>query len=115
MKKCLIIGITLTILLTVGMVLFVNKDFGTYIVKANLVDAKSPDRLLKVYKDDQEIDYREIRKMSGTLLCESDNASVYYGEIKKEKELKIVLNLSRLISREVNNGKEVVAKIMEGE
>ncbi len=105
MKKYLIIGITLTILLTVGIVLFANKDFGTYIVKANLVDAKSPDRLLKVYKDDQEIDYREIRKMSGTLLCESDNASVYYGEIKKEKELKIVLN----------NGKEVVAKIMEGE
>ena len=84
MKKYLIIGITLIILLVIGIILFVNRDSSTYIVKVNLVDEKSPDRILKIYRDNQEIDYKEIRKMNGLLLCESDNSSIYYGEIKNE-------------------------------
>ena len=85
--------------------MFVNRDSSTYIVKVNLVDEKSPDRILKIYRDNQEIDYKEIRKMNGLLLCESDNSSIYYGEIKNETKLKIILK----------NDKEVVAKIVEGE
>ena len=105
MKKYLIIGITLVILLTGGIIWFVNRDDGNYTVKVSLVDEKSPDRKLTVYKDDKEIEYKEIRKMSGTLLCEADNSSVYFGEIKNESNLKIVLN----------NDKEVVAKVVKGD
>ena len=76
-----------------------------YTVRVSLVDDKSPDRILTVYKNDKKIDYKEIRKMNGTLLCEADFSAVYFGEIKNESELKIVLK----------NDKEVVAKIVKGE
>jgi len=109
-KKNIIIIITLIVLLIAGIVLLVtrraddDKD-AVYTVKVSLVDDKSPDRILTVYKNDKKIDYKEIRKMSGTLLCEADFSAVYFGEIKNESELKIILK----------NDEEVVAKIVKGE
>ncbi len=76
-----------------------------YTVKISLVDDKSPDRILTVYKNNKKIEHKEIRKMNGTLLCDSEYSTVYFGEIKNETELKIILK----------NDKEVVAKIEKGE
>lgn len=104
-KKYLIIVIALVILLIGGIIWFITKDTGNYIVKVSNVDDKSPDRILTVYKDDKNIEYKEIRKMNDTLLCDSSNSSVYYGEIKNESNLKIILN----------NDKKVVAKVVKGE
>lgn len=104
-KKYLIIIIAFIILLIGGIIWFINKDSGNYIVKVSSVDDKSPDRVLTVYKDDKKIEYKEIRKMNDVLLCDSNNSSVYYGEIKNESNLKVVLN----------NDKKVVAKVVKGE
>ncbi len=104
-KKYLIIIIALIILLIGGIIWFIYKNTGNYIVKVNSVDEKSPDRVLTVYKEDEKIEYKEIRKMNDVLLCDSNNPSVYYGEIKNESKLKIVLN----------NDKKVVAKVVKGE
>ena len=104
-KKYLIIIIALLILLTAGLILLLTRDSGNYTVKVNIIDDYSPDRILTVYKDGKEIDFKEIRKMNGTLLCEEGISSVYYGEIKNESSLKVILN----------NDKEVVAKVVKGD
>ena len=43
--------------------------------------------------------------MDDTLLCKYTNPSVYYGNVKNESELKIVLN----------NDEVVVAKVVKGD
>ncbi len=111
MKKKYVVIIALVILLLGGIIFFVirnakdDESKAVYTVKVSLVDDKSPDRILTVYRNDKKIEYKEIRKMNGTLLCESNNSAVYFGEIKNESSLKIILK----------NDKEVVAKVMKGE
>ena len=104
-KNYLIIIITVIILVIVSVIMFTMKDNSTYIVKVNYIDDYSPDRKLVVYKDDEEIEYKEIRLMDDTLLCKYTNPSVYHGNVKNESELKIVLN----------NDKVVIAKVVKGD
>jgi hypothetical protein len=104
-KYLIIIIITLIVLITAGIVFFVIKNNGNYTVKVNLVDDYSPDRILVVYKDDKEIEYKEIHLMDDTPLCKYSNPSTYYGNVKNESELKIVLN----------NDKVVIAKVVKGD
>ena len=104
-KYLIIIIITLIVLITGGILFFVIRDKGNYIVKVNRVDDYSPDRTLVVYKDDKEIEYKEIHLIDDTPLCKYSNPSVYYGNIKNESELKIVLN----------NNKVVIAKVVKGD
>ncbi len=107
-KYLIILFIIIVVLLVIGIMIFAKKDNNistSYMVKINLVDEKSPDRTLTVYDSDKEIEYREIRYIDNILLCKSYNPTVYYGDVETENELKIILN----------DGTEVIAKVVKGE
>ncbi len=104
-KNYLIIIITVIILIIAGVIIFTVKDNASYTVKVNVIDDYSPDRKLVVYKNDKEIEYKEIRLMDDTVLWKYTNPSVYHGNVKNESELKIVLN----------NDKVVIAKVVKGD
>ena len=76
-----------------------------YTIKVSLVDSKSPDRMLTVYEGDKKIEVKRIEYLDGTLLCNGYNTAVYFGDINKVKELKIILK----------DNKEVIAKVVEEE
>ena len=105
-KKYLIIILILISILTVGVILFISKDNSTYAVKVSLIEEKSPDRRLTVYKDDkEESNYKEIHYLNDVLLCKSSNPTINFGDVEGISELKIILN----------NDKVVIAKLVKGE
>lgn len=85
------------------LIFFLNKN-SNYMVKINLIDDDSPDRILEVYKNDNKIEYKEIR-LKDITLCTYDNPAVYYGELVDIEEVTIILK----------NGDSVKAKIFKEE
>ena len=104
-KGKLILTIIVSILTLISIIIIFNSKKYEYTIKGYLVDDKSPDRILKVYKEGKEVEFLEIRYKDDVLLCTSKVPAVYYGDIKDVKELKVILK----------NEKEVVAKIEEVE
>lgn len=102
-KKYLIIGgIVLTIVIVL-LVILLSKP--KYVVKASRVDDRSPDRVLKVYKNDEEIEFKRIELLDGRFLCDTYNSAVYFGNLKDIKELRVTLN----------DKSKVVAQLIEDE
>ena len=57
----------------------------------SMVDDRSPDRILTVYKNKTEkVDVNRIEYLDGTLLCNGYNLTVHFGDIEKEEKLKII-------------------------
>lgn len=102
-KKLLIIGGLLVIVIVIVLLIMLKKS--TYVIKVSLVDERSPDRRLTVYKDKEKIEVSKITYLDGTLLCEGYNTTVHFGDVENEKELKIILK----------DKTEVVAKVIEEE
>ena len=106
-KWLLVIGALIVIIIIVLLILLMNKP--KYTIKVSSVDDRSPDRILTVYKNNEEIEFKRIELMDGTILCNSVNKSVYFGNIKDVKELKVILkDKSEVIAQIV---KEEVAKL----
>ena len=102
-KKILIILIIVILIGGLLTYLFIkNNDSGTYEIQVELVDDRSPDRILKVLKDGKEYNnFKYIKyKSNNIILCYQKNPTVNMFELT-EDELVIVLN----------DDKEVFAKI----
>ena len=105
-KKILLISGASLIIITIVLVLILLLGGTKYTIKVSLIDDKSPDRLLTVYNNkNEEIRVKRIESMDGKVLCYGYNTTVYFGDIKKERNLKIILG----------DNSEVIAKIVEEE
>ena len=110
-KKMLIITCSVVIVALVASLLlfFRNKEAdeknANYVVKVGLIDDKSPDRTLTVLRNDKKIEFKEIHYMDDMYLCSWENPVAYFGDLKGETELKVILK----------NDKTVIAKIDEGD
>ena len=103
-KVFLILGVVVVIIITVLLVIILNKT--NYIIKVSVIDDKSPDRILTVYNNkNEEVEFKKIELLDGTLLCNGVNPAVYYGNIKDLKELRVVFK----------DKSKVIAKIVEEE
>lgn len=98
---CLSIGIFVLVICIISFNLY--KENNNYIVKIEVIDSKSPDRVLKVLEKEQYIDFDAIYYLDNVLLCNGDNPTVGKTAIKGINKLKIKLK----------NGKTVLAVIKE--
>ena len=101
----IIISITLILLIVLFMVLF-KSDNSVYKITVNKIDDQSPARILKVYKDDEEISFKEIRFKDDVVLCTNINPSVFYGEVLDEDELKVMINDNEYVIAKIDKGGE---------
>lgn len=106
-KKIIIVSCICIILLSLALYIAFSNKF-KYVIKVSLIDDNSPDRVLTVYDNNNEkIDVKRIEYIDGKLLCNGYNTTVYYGDIKDETTLKIVLKddteaKAKVINEEVN-------------
>ena len=99
-KKLVIVGtVVITIAIIALLVLFLNKT--KYIVKVSIVDDQSPDRILTVYENTEKIEVKRIELSDGTLLCNGYNTTVHFGDVEKEKELRVVLNDNSIVTAKI--------------
>ena len=100
-KKLMIVGtVVITIAIIVLLVLFLNKT--KYIVRVSIVDDQSPDRILTVYKNDTEkIEVKRIELTDGTVLCNGYNTTVHFGDIEKEKDLRVILKDNSVVMAKI--------------
>ncbi len=95
MKKKIIIYASLFVLfIIIVSLLFLKNKYTISLVK---IDNFSPDRKLIVYKNNKEIDYKEVLYLDGVVLCTSKNPTISYSEIVDEKELIIKLNNNKQV------------------
>ena len=96
------------VIIVIGIIILVivPKNNGTYVVTINKVDDQSPSRILKVFKDDEEIEFKEIRYKDDVFLCNNNNPSVFYGDVIDEKELKVIIADNMSVIAKVLNGGE---------
>ena len=84
MKKKLLILVALIITFITFILLFYNSSNSLYIVKVSVIDKNSPDRLLKVYLNDKEIEFDSIYYLDDVFICNNNMIfcylllSVYY-------------------------------------
>ncbi len=95
MKKKIIVYASLFILLVIIISLLFFKS--KYTISLIKIDNFSPDRKVIVYKNNKEIDYKEVLYLDGVVLCSSKNPTVSYSEIVDEKELIIKLNNNKQV------------------
>ena len=105
MKKTLILIIAI-VLVGIGLTYYFlkNDKSGTYEIHVELVDDRSPDRILKVFKNGKETnDYKHIKydDKKNIILCYQENPAVNVFELDKD-EMIVVLN----------SGEEVIAKLI---
>ena len=101
-KKTIIIVFSLVILLLSIIIIFniVKKD--NYFIKASAIDKNSPDVILMVYRNDNQIEVKAIYYTNGVLLCNGDNLTTNKFNIKNNDQMKVVLK----------NNKEVMVKVV---
>jgi hypothetical protein len=100
-KKALIIGSIVVVAIVVVLVILLNKT--TYTIRVSIVDEKSPDRILSVYDNkNNKVDFNRIETLDGTVLCDEINSSVYYGNIVKLNELRVVLKDNSKVIAQIN-------------
>lgn len=78
-----------------------DKPNELYVVKVYIIDKNSPDRLLKVYKNDKEIEFDSIYYLDNVLICNSTNPAVAKSAIKNEKELKVKLKNKKIVKAKI--------------
>ena len=100
------ISIILIVIILLVLMIFIIKNDTPYTVVVNKIDDHSPARILRVYKDDKEISFKEIRYSDDVFLCSSLNPSVYYGDVNKEKKLKVVIDENNYIMAKIVEGGE---------
>lgn len=93
-KKNIIICLVIVIAIVI---LFVFNNKYNLSIKVDLVDSKSPDRILTVYNKNKLFKYDHIEYTDGIYLCSYNNPTVGYVDIKSEKELVIVLKNNKKI------------------
>ncbi len=100
-KKVLIIGSIAAVAIVVVLIILLNKT--TYTIKVSIIDEKSPDRILTVYDNkNNKVDFNRIETLDGTVLCDKINSSVYYGNIAKFDELRVVLKDNSKVIAQIN-------------
>ena len=100
-KKFRFFGIFIILIAVIILVFKVTNLNTEYIVKINLIDKDSPDRILEVYKNNKKIDFNQI-KIKDITLCTSDNPAVYYGELISVNELTIILKNGDIVQAELD-------------
>ncbi len=103
-KIWIIAGILVVVIVAVLLIFLLSKP--KYTVTVSVIDERSPDRLLTVYKNKTEkVEVLKISAMDGTVLCKGNNTTVYYGDVEKEEKLKVTLK----------DKSEVIAKVIKEE
>lgn len=100
-KKIILILLSIFVLILSYIILVWHKD--NYIISIEKIDNFSPDRKLIVYKNEKEIEFKELQYTDGTYLCSKKNPTVSYSEIIGITELIVKLDEKR----------QIVAKIVE--
>lgn len=100
-KKLILILLIILALISPFIVLLYYKD--TYTIEIEQIDNFSPDRKLIVYKNDKQINFKEIQYEDGTYLCSGTNPTISYSEVVGETKLII----------KIDEKKQKVAKIVE--
>lgn len=95
-KKILLIGFIVTSLLIFVIIYFLGNKYDLSI-KIDLVDDKSPDRILTVLNDGKKFKYDHIEYTDGILLCDYNNPTVSYVDLVGESELIVVLKNNKRI------------------
>ena len=95
----------LVAIITAIILLIVNKG-SSYIVRTSRVDDQSPARYLNVYKDEEKIEFKEVRYMDDVLLCKGTNPTIHFTELDNETELKVVLNNDEVVIAKIDKGEE---------
>jgi len=101
MKKKLLIVIPIVIIVAIGLVFITSQSNGNYIVKVNMVDAKSPDRILELYKDNKKIDFDSIYYLDDVFICNNKVPNAAKSALKNVTKLKVKLK----------NGKTIKVKV----
>ena len=104
MKKKFLLIIFVIIVIILGLIIILNIDNG-YIVKIDIVDLKSPDRVLVLYKDNKKVDFDSIYYLDNVYICNSETPYVAKSILKNVKRLKVKLK----------NGKVINVKVIEEE
>ena len=104
-KKIIIIALLLVAIITAIILLIVNKG-SSYIVRTSRVDDQSPARYLNVYKDEEKIEFKEVRYMDDVLLCKGTNPTIHFTELDNETELKVVLNNDEVVIAKIDKRKK---------
>ncbi len=100
-KLKIIIPIVIVLLIIIIIVILKFNNNSSYVITVSKIDDQSPARMLKVYKDGKGIDFKEIRYKDDIFLCTNLNPTVFYGDVEKEKELKLILNDNKYIMAKV--------------
>ena len=101
-KKITIAIIVLLVIVALGVTYYLTRDkyAGTYEIQVELVDDRSPDRVLVVLKNGKKTnDYKHIEYEDGVILCYQKNPTVNMHEI--EEKLIIVLPDDRKVTAKV--------------
>lgn len=103
----IIIIVFIIIIALLSLKLFVFKDNAVYTIYVQKFDINSPDRKLIVYKDDKEIEYKEITYTNGTSLCNYEIPYVVYGDILNKDKLIVILNNNKKAEATIKNKEEI--------
>lgn len=100
-KKIILILLSIFVLILSHIILVRHKD--NYTINIEQIDNFSPDRKLIVYKNEKEIDFKELQYTDGTYLCSGKNPTVSNSEI---------IGITELIIK-LDEKQQIVAKIVE--
>ena len=101
MKKKLLIIIPIVIIVAIGLVFIISQSNGNYIIKVNIVDEKSPDRVLELYKNNKKIDFDSIYYLDDVFICDSKVPNVAKSALKRMDKLKVKLKDGKIVKAKV--------------
>ena len=104
MKK-LFIFIPIVIVVIIGLIFIVNNQTNNYLIKVSIVDVKSPDRILTLYKDNKKVEFDSIYYLDDVFICDSTTPNVSKTAIKDIKNLKVKLKNGKIIKVKVEEEK----------
>lgn len=102
MKRLLII--IPIVVIFVGLILILIFNFSgnnNYIVKVDIIDEKSPDRVLTVYKDNEKIEFDSMYYLDDVFICDSESPNVAKSALKNVKQIKVKLKNGRILKAKV--------------
>lgn len=104
MKRKLVIIISIIIVVVISLI-FIFKQNNNYIIKVLVVDTKSPDRILSVYKDNEKVEFDSIYYLDDVFICDSDIPNISKTALKDIKQLKVKLKNGKIIKAKVEEEK----------
>ncbi len=90
MKKKVILGIIITLIVGVGVVYGIITKTQYYVVLEK-IDNNSPARILKLKKDNEEIEFESVYYLDDVFLCDNTNPSINKNDVKNREKLKVIL------------------------